>query len=304
MTHSDTHLQSPDPGMTVQRMADELPPLLRPGVGVADHAVGINAAFRHRFPGVPLLGCYAHITWHYTHGATLSKKHYLFDDIKLKIEELHTCHTTGMWNVLLRCLARLWGSRDPALNQLWNSILVAPYDNWHLGAASVAGVKPSQQPQEVRKPSGTHSRDRALLHSCNPAFLQSRILAIPCNPSNPCNPVQGWHQTGVMARLKGNLRAGMEFCLSSGLPKVVLQDGVNAPDYLGAGRGLEHVPTAMLRKAWQLAEAKETCIIKRWEAEHPHPHRNVYYVLSQTLAKENTKITEAMVNRHARRVLF
>ena len=125
-----------------------------PYAAVADHGHGIREGWRMycRLSGMgmrTILGCFPHIMWHLTHGALLPKSHPKFDEVVEVVGKLHHCPTKGTWNVLLKALARRWGDRDLALNDLWDSIFVAPYDNWYLGHDSSAPLTyPSNQVEE------------------------------------------------------------------------------------------------------------------------------------------------------------
>ena len=119
------------------------------GATVADHGPGLIAALERQFPTVKRLGCYPHISWKYGAGHFLSKEHPRYDEIYQMLPELHTCHTLGMWQVLVSCIKRMWNPKDLALMKLWAAILAPPHDTWHLGVCRTAGSMPSQQTQEV-----------------------------------------------------------------------------------------------------------------------------------------------------------
>ena len=120
-----------------------------PSVGVADHGPGIAGGWAKMWPGRKLLGCYPHISWHMSHGKLLPKSHPLFDEASEAIRVMHLAETEGMWRVLVQALARKWGDDDEDINKMWNSIFVAPYDNWYLGYdTSTPLTYPSNQVEE------------------------------------------------------------------------------------------------------------------------------------------------------------
>ena len=125
-----------------------------PGATVADHAPGLIAALEHRFPDAKRLGCYPHISWKYGQGKLLSRTHARYQEIYEMLPELHTCHTPGMWDVLVECIKRMWETDDEELMKLWDSILAPPHNTWYVGACRTVGAMPSQQTQEV--PTHTH----------------------------------------------------------------------------------------------------------------------------------------------------
>lgn len=182
--------------LSPQDAIDRLPPLLRPGAGCADHAPGIRSAFESRFPGIPLTGCWPHVAWHFSHGKLLDKKHKRFETIQLQLAELHTCHTVGMWDVLVAVVGQEWGRRDTKLNALWDSVLVAPRNNWHLGVTQVPGSTPSQQAQESWHNAGVMQRVKRELNASTEHVLNQtlpRLIALDGVPRHlapctiPCN---------------------------------------------------------------------------------------------------------------------
>ena len=165
---------------------------LKPGAGCADHGDGIRLGFVHVFPGVKLAGCWPHIAWKMAQGKLakgLGKSHPKFESVKDDLHELHTCQTTGMWDVLLLAIGREWGNTDRALNSLWSERLVAPCNNWYIGYTDVPGATPSNQ------------------------------------------PIENWHNVGVMQVLAGELRASTAYVLTVSLPKIMKVDGpLHAPN--------------------------------------------------------------------------
>ena len=103
-----------------------------PAAGVSDHGKGIMSAFKLAFPKAVMMGCWAHIAWGLSHGKLLPLSHPNFETVSEQIHEIQTCHTKGMWDVMVTALAQIWGNKDKALNDLWNSIFVYPYNNWGL----------------------------------------------------------------------------------------------------------------------------------------------------------------------------
>ena len=176
-----------------------MPPTIHPltylGTCCSDHGKGIIAAFGKHYPDVPWLGCWPHVAWHFSHGRLLPKTHPMFDEIQRALQELHTSHTTGMWDVLVDCLGKQWGDQDPALRSLWNSVLVQPHNRWHLGISRTPGAVPSQQCQEVRTsarsptislPSDTRCRTapRAYLTTTCPLSSHQLVVAELAQPSS------------------------------------------------------------------------------------------------------------------------
>ena len=170
-------------------------PLTYLGTCCSDHGKGIIAAFGKHYPDVPWLGCWPHVAWHFSHGRLLPKTHPMFDEIQRALQELHTSHTTGMWDVLVDCLGKQWGDQDPALRSLWNSVLVQPHNRWHLGISRTPGAVPSQQCQEVRTsarsptislPSDTRCRTapRAYLTTTCPLSSHQLVVAELAQPSS------------------------------------------------------------------------------------------------------------------------
>ena len=142
------------------------------GTCCSDHGPGIMAGFRTQYPDVPWVGCWEHVAWHYTHGRYLDVAHPMYYEVQDMLAELHTCHTTGMWDVLVHCMGRLLDDSDARVRRLWNSILVAPCNRWHLGVSRTPAACPSQQVQEVHP---RHPRPATDSRAGPPARL-------PCTP--------------------------------------------------------------------------------------------------------------------------
>ena len=106
--------------------------------------------FRHRFPTADRMGCYTHVACEVRKGEALGTRHQMYEFVRGMVQELHTCCTTGMWNVLTECAGMLFSPRAPALNAVWDQCIAEPHNDWHLGVTRVAGAVPSNNCQEVR----------------------------------------------------------------------------------------------------------------------------------------------------------
>ena len=156
-TGDELHLEEAEPALVPlethqQAIEDGGPRIMEPGVVCSDHARGIISASLAFYLNTPVMGCFAHVTWHFSHGKLLPKDHPKFDEIQLMLPELHTCHTDGMWDVLVFCIGRMWGDSDTRLNTLFGSILATPNNRWFIGAADCPAADPSQQSQARAEP--------------------------------------------------------------------------------------------------------------------------------------------------------
>ena len=62
---------------------------------------------------------------------------------------------------------------------------------------------------------------------------------------------EGWHQTGVMRRLKNELNASTEHVLNKSLAKVITLDGINAPDALERSVPKEWISPSLYEDAFK-----------------------------------------------------
>ena len=153
----ELHLEEAEPALVPLKTHQQAieqggPRIMEPGVVCSDHARGIISASKAFYLNTPVMGCFAHVIWHFSHGKLLPKDHPKFDEIQLMLPELHTCHTDGMWDVLVFCIGRMWGDSDPRLNTLFASILATPNNRWFIGAADCPAADPSQQSQARAEP--------------------------------------------------------------------------------------------------------------------------------------------------------
>jgi len=72
-------------------------------------------------------------------------------------------------------LRGVWGNTDEAINVLWNSIMVAPNNQWHLGVTQVPGATPSQQTQESWHHSGIMLRVADSLNASTETVLEKSL---------------------------------------------------------------------------------------------------------------------------------
>ena len=60
---------------------------------------GMISASKYFYQRSQLVGCFAHVNWHFSHGKLLNKDHAKFLEIQLMLPELNTCHTVGMCGI-------------------------------------------------------------------------------------------------------------------------------------------------------------------------------------------------------------
>lgn len=126
-----------------------------------------------------MMGCWPHIAWRFRQGRlAVTRDHPRYVEIKELLPDLQTCHTVGMWDVLVQLVGRIWGDRDAALNQLWTSIMVTPYNQWHLGVTDVPGATPSNQPQESWHNVGVMMRIKNALNASTAHVLEKTLPKI------------------------------------------------------------------------------------------------------------------------------
>lgn len=125
------------------------PPLLQPGACISDGGKGITGAFTEWWPSVQQYGDYAHIYFHMAEGRYLAKNHDWFEWVlKEVIPQMHTCPTTGAWDMLREHLAGQWRN-DSALMAVHTRLFGSAVNPWYIGISEVGGVTPSNQEQEV-----------------------------------------------------------------------------------------------------------------------------------------------------------
>ena len=113
-----------------------------------------------------------------------------------------------------------------------------------------------------------------------------RIDICGCMYVHMCtHPWQGWHNTGVMNRLDGLLRASTAKVLGESLPRVVVMDGLNAQNGLNYNVPHQWLPTSMYHKALKLVNEHEKFILKGATPLESAASQNTgvqfpYYVLS------------------------
>lgn len=96
-----------------------------PQVGIADHGPGIRVGFNTYTPRKSLLGCFAHIVWHLTHGKTLKVGHPKHEEVVNLVKRVHHCETPGMWNVITAAIGRLWcAARICLVSVMYRSCIV------------------------------------------------------------------------------------------------------------------------------------------------------------------------------------
>ena len=122
--------------------------LLVPRAGICDGSKGIISALNEWFPGVPRIGCFAHIVFNSVEKNMLPPNHPAYASLKDVLQEMHTCHTEGMWKALKKCLKKTW-HRDPALLSFYKKVFSGPDARWFLGALVAGAIIPSQNTQEV-----------------------------------------------------------------------------------------------------------------------------------------------------------
>lgn len=123
--------------------------LLVPRVGICDGSQGIINALAEWYPGLPRIGCYAHIVFNYGENKMLPTNHPMYTVImKDVLQEMHTCHTEGMWKALKKRLRKTW-KPDGALMKLYDKVFSGPNARWYLGSLVAGAIMPSQNTQEV-----------------------------------------------------------------------------------------------------------------------------------------------------------
>jgi len=126
--------------------------LLVPRVGICDGSQGIINALAEWYPGLPRIGCYAHIVFNYGENKMLPTNHPMYTVImKDVLQEMHTCHTEGMWKALKKRLHKTW-KPDDALMKLYDKVFSGPNARWYLGSLVAGAIMPSQNTQEVCRP--------------------------------------------------------------------------------------------------------------------------------------------------------
>ena len=181
----------------------------KPTLGCADHGAGIMCGWGRGMPGVPLAGCYAHISWKLTHGKLLSKSHPKHEHICGDVfPNLRRCGTKECFHVMGEALYRVWGNADPALNSLWDATIYEGKANWFYG-------------YDQKTP-------------CAP-------------PTNQCQ--ENWHNIGVMQVLEDELLGSTETVLEVTLPKIMGLDGALMPEKLNFEIKASWLQLGMYKKA-------------------------------------------------------
>lgn len=202
----------------------------KPTLGCADHGSGIMCGWERGMPGVPLAGCYAHISWKLSHGKLLSKCHPKHETICLDVyPTLRRCGTPKCFDLMAAALGREWGDEDAALNRLWDSTMCGDYANWFLGYDQKTPLAP---------------------------------------PSNQCQ--ESWHQNGVMKVLKKDLHGSTETVLTVTLPNIMGLDGALMPEKLNLEIKASWIQSGMYKKAKYNIDHRTVCALCRGRGACAH----------------------------------
>ena len=245
----------------------KLPRLLRPGAGASDHAAGIRSGFLNWYPGLRLMGCYPHVSWHFTHSKLAVKRaHPSFGFIKEVLVELHTCHTvcnvlqskyacvylpfpSMFTSVFLTYLPRVYLSNTsiftsclPTCRSRYTASLpvhtsLAQTGMWDVLVDVLRGV--------------WGNKDEAINGLWNSIMVAPNnqwhlgVTQVPgATPSQQTQ--ESWHHSGIMLRVADSLNASTETVLEKSLNNVMALDGVCNPPTENSDPFTCHLPRIYL----------------------------------------------------------
>ena len=295
------------------------PQLIMPGAVISDGSRGIKSAFKHWWPSVPQYGDYAHIYFLFAEGRYLEKSHPRFDYVLTEIiPEMHTCQTSGAWNVLSEFLAKTWKS-DRALMKIHGQLFACEHPNpWYIGTAEVGGAMPSQNEIEVCC-CAVHMYVCARACACHMCMCCAcaRTCTCTCTCSTHAHAHahacckghahmnmhmhmhtytctwQGYHHT-AFARIKRFKRVPMHTVLNKTLRTLITMEGLNAPNLLDFRVCERWLPLQMYQRAHALVLDQERYILKGLKPLDGG--EACYYVLSLSQT-EHSKISHELVER-------
>ena len=106
---------------------------------------------------------------------------------------------------------------------------------------------------------------------------------------------QGWHFTAVSLRLLNMLRATTANVLGQSLPRLVVMEGLNAPNKLNFNVSQQWLDTAMYAKALKLVKEHEKFILRG--DTQAHGATTAGYVLSMGQMDDHPNITYGLVKK-------
>ena len=120
-------------------------------------------------------------------------------------------------------------------------------------------------------------------------------------PEPPHYTWQSWHETGVRSRLKRLLRVPTATVLYTSLPRVIINDGMDAPDKLNFEINPAWLPTSMYSNALILVNSQKRFILEGvttlcGAGTLDTGGRRAYYVLSPS-QDEHKKISHPLIKK-------